>query len=136
MDAKDRVKTVSTKDLAKSILEKAKNIQSANKPQALGPKAENEIYSTKKTPSVSFINGPWKNKRTLFDILSLGKHTNVNQICLVCGKENKPGNHYCIQCGNKLYIKTEESSETKICPYCGASNENDAAFCIHCGIEL
>src|SRR5919202_3098096 len=47
--------------------------------------------------------------------------------CQSCGHDNRPGAHFCEQCGTKL---------AAVCPTCGAAVRMDARFCDSCGQRL
>src|SRR5919202_3965143 len=47
--------------------------------------------------------------------------------CQSCGHDNRPGAHFCEQCGTKL---------SAVCPTCGAAVRMDARFCDMCGQRL
>ena len=47
--------------------------------------------------------------------------------CPQCGYENKPGKHYCTECGAKIRLR---------CPQCNSEIEATEKFCGSCGFDL
>ncbi|MBN1814076.1 MAG: zinc ribbon domain-containing protein [Anaerolineae bacterium] len=60
--------------------------------------------------------------------------------CSKCSFENRPGAHFCKQCGQALPSVHQALQDTPpagtTCPACGAANDFDARFCRQCGKPL
>jgi predicted ATPase/class 3 adenylate cyclase len=50
-------------------------------------------------------------------------------ICASCGRENREGRKFCVDCGRPLAVEL-------LCPSCGAPYEPDERFCGDCGTAL
>ena len=64
--------------------------------------------------------------------------------CSNCGIENRPGVHFCEECGQPLHeisasqslVETESSSLGNLCPACGYVNRAGIHYCEECGNKL
>src|SRR6202035_1492935 len=50
-------------------------------------------------------------------------------VCASCGRENREGRKFCVDCGRPLAVELT-------CPSCGAPYEPDERFCGDCGTAL
>lgn len=62
-----------------------------------------------------------------------GKTDETQAVCPSCGKEQKVGYQFCVQCGQSMTVNWQEK---RFCPQCGAKLEQDMIFCRECGVRI